>query len=178
MLQQSRPGFKALLAAGADPSRGDDAGMTAVHLAAQAGTPYWLRTLFAHGTSPDTPNTVTGAPPLYSALLAERDENVQRLLAAGASMNVADRLGHTPLHQAALINEPRWVLIFLEAGADPRAQDRSGASFQRYLFMSDARLLNAATRRDLERVRDWLRAHHVPLEADAAEWKRDDGAVS
>lgn len=164
MLQQSRQGFEALLAAGADPARGNDAGMTAVHLAAQADTPYWLETLLAKGANPDTPNTVTGAPPLYSALLAERGDNVQRLLTAGAHVDVADRQGQTPLHQAALINEPHWVLVFLQAGADPHAKDRSGATFQRYLFMSDDKLLNAATRRDLDRVRDWLRAHHIPIE--------------
>src|SRR3546814_1753375 len=47
MLQQSRTGFEALLAAGADPTRGDDDGLPAVHLAAQADTPYWLETLLA-----------------------------------------------------------------------------------------------------------------------------------
>ena len=64
MLNQSQAGFDALLAAGADPARGNDDGVTAVHLAAMADTDRYLRKLLDTDTSPDTPNTVTGATPL------------------------------------------------------------------------------------------------------------------
>src|SRR3546814_17650578 len=57
MLQQSRTGFEALLAAGAAPTRGDDADLTAVHLAAQADTPHWPATLLGGRASPDHPHT-------------------------------------------------------------------------------------------------------------------------
>src|SRR3546814_18309206 len=68
----------------------------------------------------------------------------------------------TPLHQAALVNDPASVLEFLEAGADPRATDRNGATFQDYLYDGDPAVLNAPTRKALEAIDAWLRSHGVP----------------
>src|SRR3546814_2846343 len=93
---------------------------------------YWLYQLFRRGVGPDLHNTMTGAPPLFDALNARRSENVDRLLAAGARLDIRDRSGKTPLHQAALVNDPVLVLKFLKAGADRRGIDRLGASFQDY----------------------------------------------
>ncbi len=164
MLQQSRTGFEALLAAGADPAQGDDDGMTAVHLAAQGDTPYWLETLLGRGASPDTPNTVTRATPLMAALMSERGGNAERLLEAGAQVDASDRQHNTALHVAAKINQMDWVLKLLEAGADPNAKNAQGVTFQRYLFMTRDAMLNAQARRERDQVRDWLRAHNVPVE--------------
>ncbi|MGH8080413.1 MAG: ankyrin repeat domain-containing protein, partial [Lysobacter sp.] len=103
LYRHSVPGMQALLAAGADPAVGAQDGMTAVHLAAMADDPRYLRALLEHGVSPDTPNTVTQATPLMSALMGERAENFAALLKAGAKPNLADRMGNTALHQAAKI---------------------------------------------------------------------------
>lgn len=156
MKQEDREGFRLLLALGADPSRGNADGRTALHLAAMGKSPYWLETLLAQGMSPDTPNTVTGATPLYDALRAGSDDNIELLLHAGASVGVADRNRTTPLHQAALVNNTGAVLKFLEAGADPAATDRTGATFGDYLPKNDPKLLNAGVRRDLEQIQAWL----------------------
>src|SRR3546814_17378078 len=110
---------------------------------------YWLYQLFRRGVGPDLHNTMTGAPPLFDALNARRSENVDRLLAAGARLDIRDRSGKTPMHQAALVNDPVLVLKFLKAGADRRAIDRLGASFQDYLYRSNHKLLNAPAQRRL-----------------------------
>ena len=164
MKRGDRGAFRMLLALGADPARGNRDGRTALHLAAMGKSRDWLEALLEHGMSPDTPNTVTGATPLYDALRAGSDENLGVLLRAGARLDVADRNGTTPLHQAALVKDSGAVLRFLEAGADPRATDRTGATFQDYLFKGDPKLLNAGTRRDLGRIDAWLQANGVAVQ--------------
>ena len=163
MKQGDRDAFRRLLDLGADPARGNADGRTALHLAAMGKSAGWLEVLLEHGMSPDTPNTVTGATPLFDALRADSDANIAILLRAGARLDVADRNGTTPLHQAALVKDSAAVLRFLEAGADPRATDRTGATFQDYLFRGDPKLLNAATRRDLQAIDAWLQAHGVAV---------------
>lgn len=167
MLHQDRGAYRLLLALHADPARGNADGQTALHLAAMGKDDFWLDDLLARGMGPDTPNTVTGAPPLFDALRARLPANVDRLLEAGARLDVHDRSGTTPLHQAALVNDPASVLKFLEAGADPRATDRNGATFQDYMFDGDPKLLNASTRRSIEAIHAWLRAHGVAVKGAA-----------
>ncbi len=164
MLNQSRRGFEALLAAGADPTRGDEAGTTAVHLAAQADTSYWLETLLARGVSPDTPNTKNAATPLMAALMTRRPANFDRLLAAGAKVDATNRNGETALHTAALINDMDSVLKLLNAGANPMARDALGVTFQRYLNMTKDSVLAPEVRRGRDQVKDWLVQHGVALE--------------
>ena len=168
VLTQNRTAFLTLLGAGADPTRGNKDGLTAVHLAAMADTAWWLEKLLDRRFSADTPNTLTAATPLMAALLAERSDNVDRLLAAGADPNAKDRKGETALHLAASINETARVLQLLEAGADPSAKNAQGVTFQRYLFMTPERSLNATTRAARERVRGWLVAHHIAVEDPGA----------
>ncbi|TKR30217.1 ankyrin repeat domain-containing protein [Luteimonas gilva] len=165
MLNQSRDGFDALLAAGADPARGNDDGVTAVHLAAMADTDYYLRKLLEKGASPDTPNTVTGVTPLMAALMAERADHADFLLKSGAKVAAADRQGNTALHLAAKINETGRVLQLLEAGADPNAKNAQGVTFQRYLFMTPETSLDLKSKREREQVREWLQAHNIAVEA-------------
>ncbi|WP_362580082.1 ankyrin repeat domain-containing protein, partial [Streptomyces sp. NPDC048417] len=113
---------------------------------------------------PNLPNTVTGATALTAALMAERHEHFAALLAAGADPGRADRLGNTPLHVAAKINEFGHALTLLRAGADPNARNAQGVTFQRYMFMSPDRLLNARTRGERDAVAAWLRERGVALE--------------
>jgi hypothetical protein len=164
MKRGDRGAFRLLLALGADPARGNRDGRTALHLAAMGKDQGWLEALLAHGMSPDTPNTVTGATPLYDALRADSKDNIDVLLRAGARLDVADRNGTTPLHQAALVKDSAAALRFLEGGADPRATDRTGATFQDYLYKGDPKLLNVATRRDLEQIEVRLREQGVAVE--------------
>src|SRR3546814_18951242 len=91
---------------------------------------FWLDDLLERGVSPDLPNTVTGAPPLFDALRARLPENVDRLLTAGARLDTHDRSGTTQLHQAPLVNAPAPVQEFPAAGADQRPTARNGPPSQ------------------------------------------------
>lgn len=164
LYQRSVEGMRALLAAGADPAQGADDGATVLQLAAMAEDPRYLRALLEARVDPNLPNTVTGATALTAALMAERHEHFAALLAAGADPGRADRLGNTPLHVAAKINEFGHALTLLRAGADPNARNAQGVTFQRYMFMSPDRLLNARTRGERDAVAAWLRERGVALE--------------
>ncbi|MDR6832425.1 MULTISPECIES: ankyrin repeat domain-containing protein [unclassified Sphingopyxis] len=156
-----------LLDAGADPLLPDADGDTALHHAAMAQNPAYLKLLLARGWEPDSRNRISGRTPLMAAMLAERERQFAMLLAAGASVAQADVMGNTPLHVAAQINEPRHVWTLLEAGAPPTARNAQGQTFQPYLFMIPDRLLNAATLRWRQDVASWLRRKGIAIEQEA-----------
>ncbi|QCW28428.1 hypothetical protein FE772_25025 [Lysobacter enzymogenes] len=145
-------------------ARGADDGATVLQLAAMADDPQYLRALLDAKVDPNLTNTVTGAGALASALMAERAGNFAALLAAGADPGRADCMGNTPLHVAAKINEFGHALTLLRAGADPGARNAQGVTFQRYMFMSPDRLLNARTRSEREAAIAWLRERGVAVE--------------
>lgn len=156
--------FRDLLDSGADPLQADGDGDTAMHYAAAARDPAYLRILLAHRVSPDTPNRITGRTPLISAMMYERDRQFDMLLAAGASPGRADRMGNTPLHVAAQINDPARVLALLKAGGPPNARNKQGQTFQRYLFMTREGLLSEEARTARRAVATWLQQHGFPVE--------------
>ena len=164
LLNKRLDSLKALLDAGADPLQPGMDGDTVVHMAAMANDPAYLAELLARRVDPNVANANTGAGPLRSALMGERAEQFHALLAAGADPDMPDRMGNTPLHVAGQINEPARALELLEAGADPMARNAQGVTFQRYLFMTRAALLNAETRRQREAVEAWLTAHGIAVE--------------
>lgn len=164
LLNQRLDSLKALLDAGADPKQPGVDGDTVLHMAAAANDASYLTELLARGVDPNVRNPESGAGPLRAALMGEREAQFRALLAAGADPNLADRLGNTPLHIAGQINEPARALDLLEAGSDPTARNAQGVTFQRYLFMTRASLLNAETRKRREAVEAWLSSHGVALE--------------
>lgn len=164
LLHRNLDGMQVLLDAGADPAQPGMDGDTAVHFACMLEDPRFLQVLLAHGADPDAANGDTGAAPLRAALVTEREEQFRMLLAAGADLDHADRMGNTPLHVAGLINEPHRALELLNAGADPARRNAQDVTFQRYLFMTRPDLLDADTSRAWEAVLSWLFAHDVPLD--------------
>ncbi len=164
LLNKRLDSMKTLLDAGADPLQPGMDGDTVVHMAAMANDGAYLSELLARKVNPNVANALSGAGPLRSALMGERDEQFRALLAAGADPGMADRMGNAPLHVAGQINKPARALELLNAGADPMARNAQGATFQRYLFMTRAALLNAETRQHREAVEAWLVSRGVALE--------------
>lgn len=149
---------------GFDPLFRDEAGDTVLHWAAAARNPAYLELLLQRGYDRELVNHLTGRTLLVTAMFAERDAQVRMLIAAGADLARGDAMDNSPLHVAAQINEPHYVLALLEAGAPAGARNRQNQTFQPYLFMAPDRLLNAETRRELKRVEDWLTRHGIAIE--------------
>lgn len=164
MLNKSPKGFTALLNAGADPAQPGVDGDGAIHFAAMANDPEYLRLLLARRSNPDAPNALTGRTPLMSALMGGRDLQFDMLLSAGASPGLADHMGNTPLHVAAQVSASGAVLKLLDAGSPPSALNRQGKTFQTYFFMTPDRLLNAEARDARRKVTDWLAQRGLPVE--------------
>ena len=164
MLNQNKPGFEALLAAGADPAHADESGDTVMHYAAKANDAWYLDVLLAHGVDLNASNARTGATPMMSAMMGDRIEQFHKLLAAGADPNLVNLSGDTSLHVAAEINDSQFVLDLLEARADPAVLNKQSVTFQRYLYMTPAKVLSADARRQREQVKSWLGAHNIAVE--------------
>ena len=132
-----------LLEAGADPAARDRAGNLADPTACERwGTATFFATA---GVEIVTACLEAGADPnpwprmeyytwptlLHLASVHARDSTViSALVRAGTDVDVRDRFGHTPLHEAAEFGTPAAVRALLNAGADPRAKVRKlGPSF-------------------------------------------------
>lgn len=164
LLNRSVEGLRALLEAGADPSRPGVDGATVLHLAAAAEDPAYLKTLLAHRADPNVAHARTGATPLMAALMASRSTQVRLLLEARADVRAADGQGDTALHLAAKVNDAATALRLLHAGADPRALNRRGVTFQRYLSMTPERVLTDDARAQRQVLYAWLAQHGVGRE--------------
>ena len=168
MLNKSKKGLVALLEAGANPAVKNDAGSTILHWAASANDPSYLTLLLEQGVDPNLRGK-SGASALRDAIMGDRETQLRALLAAGADPNARSNpvregsLGDTVLHDAAsTITE--FVMILLEAGADPTARDGRGNTFQRSFFSMSEEIMTAEGKAEREQVRVWLRERNIPVE--------------
>ena len=81
--------------------------------------PWFLKEVLAHGGDVNVRNPLNEHTPIFDALAVRLDDNVRALIAAGADMNTYDRLGLTPLIEAAANQRYKLVYDMLMAGADP-----------------------------------------------------------
>jgi ankyrin repeat protein len=116
---------RSLLRAGADPNAAQGDGLTALHVAARAGSLEIAQLLIEAKANVDAGTRIGGYTPLHLAAQAAHADVVAALLAAGAHANVAAApSGATPLHLAALaIDGEAAVRALLEAGADANARE-------------------------------------------------------
>lgn len=167
ILREGHTGFRELLRLGADPSAIGWGGETAMHIAAMYSNPIYLKALIAKGVPVDVVDGKMERTPLFSALMSNRQDNIDFLLEHGASLAFADRNGETPLHVAAAINDFHNTLRFLQLGADPLAENRLGSTFQRGIFKSRPDLLNVSAKADRDRIVAFLWERNIPLDPTA-----------
>ncbi len=91
-------GIQAELSSGTDPSVGDDAGYTPLHVAVQNGHLDAVVALLAAGANPNATDKHANGP-LWTAVLTTRNEQcriAEALLLAGASANHVNIHGRSP----------------------------------------------------------------------------------
>src|SRR5690606_23261333 len=159
----SLDGFTALLDAGADPDQIGYRGDAALHQAAGLEDGAFLEALIGAGADPDVANPHTGTPALVAACGEARPANLEALPAAGADVDATDPNGGVPLHACGRVNQGAMLLMLLEAGADPLAQDSTGATFQDHYFGYDPEILNDRAREERAAVVEWLTRNGVPV---------------
>ncbi|NJS13413.1 MAG: hypothetical protein HC788_01005 [Sphingopyxis sp.] len=114
----------------------------------------------------DVRSSINGRTPLMAALFEEKPKQFKVLLEAGANPDLTDNVGNTALHIAAQINEPGHVLTLLKAGANPNVLNAQNETFQKYLFMTDDKLLTAQSRLEMSAVKEWLRSQGIAVRGD------------
>lgn len=120
MSRRSKKGAAWLLEHGADPNVVLTLdGSSAISLAAMQEDPWYLKEVLAHGANINIRNPLNGRTPLVAAMYGGLNDNVRLLISAGADMNTFDRLGLTPLIEAAANQKYELVYDMLLAGADP-----------------------------------------------------------
>ncbi|KXU38965.1 hypothetical protein AXE65_11010 [Ventosimonas gracilis] len=167
---QSIDGMQALLKAGADPALIDNKGMTVMHYAAAIDDPSLLQGLLDAGVSTEVRDP-KGQTPLHEAIWNRREPQLRILLGAGADPNAQAitgegmlETGSRPLHLAASLNDVKGILALLEAGADPRALNGRGRTFQSYLNTMDESIATDSFVAGKRKIEAWLVKHGVELE--------------
>ena len=122
---------------GADPARGikpepptDKAPDISIHKAARTGNIEAVKQHLAAGADVDVKGAF-GTPLHYAMMYRPRDvdallEVVELLIAAGTDVNVKNRGGQVPLHQAAMRGYKEIVELLLAKGADVNAKTDAG----------------------------------------------------
>ncbi|KAL3162656.1 Ankyrin repeat and SOCS box protein 16 [Trebouxia sp. C0009 RCD-2024] len=112
---------KVLLEHGADPNlRGGD-GTTPLIQAASTNNRGLTKLLLERGASCNGTSTVTGGTALHAAVKAGATKAIQVLLDNHAYIDLHDRDGYAPLHEAA--NKPVIAELLLDQGANPKIQN-------------------------------------------------------
>lgn len=100
--------------------------LTPVHWAVARGLPTLLRGLLQLGHDPNSRDRRGRSPLLLAASIGATEPTVRTLLQGGASPDLSDDEGWTPLHEAADRGTAWLVSELLRAGATPSLRTRSG----------------------------------------------------
>lgn len=87
----------------------------------EGSLPKLIATINRHPDQLNKPNRKNGLTPLHWAVMGDRTNMVQLLLAKGADVHATDRYGWTPLHKAAAFNRVTLARMLMDKGADPLA---------------------------------------------------------
>ena len=130
--------LQVLIAHGADSNAPDRLGRSPLHLAALAGNAAATRVLLKAGADVARTDARRGATPAHYASAFARVDTVRLLCATSPEKikDARDSLGRSPLHWSALSAHRDWaspgsldvVSALVDAGASPRARDKTGAT--------------------------------------------------
>ncbi|WLS05005.1 ankyrin repeat domain-containing protein [Shinella oryzae] len=163
--------FMKLLRAGEDPNVQGWHGSTAMHLAAQHQNIHYLEQLLENGGDPNVIASRLKRPPLFNALDTRRTRNRDLLIKHGANIEQEDSSGNRPLKHAADIHDSGSVLRLLELGADPKAKNDIGATFQSSFFRGDPKVMTWTALRHYRKVIAILEERDIPLDPKADRYR-------
>lgn len=132
----SKKGVSWLLDHGANPNVEFKRDGTSATSVAATLPPWFLHEILAHGGDLNYRNPMNERTPIFDALLANQDENVRTLIAAGADMNTYDHVGLTPMVTAAVEWKYQLVYAMLNAGANPTVRVPKGRSDRTLLWFA------------------------------------------
>ena len=120
-----------LLRQGNNPNKRDNAGYTALHYAARAGSFKVLMALLNHGADPNSQTPSGKTTPLHRAAYMGHLECLQILIQHGAHVNLVDSDGKSALHKCAEREQytcAEWILDTIGANFEViiNAKDRKG----------------------------------------------------
>jgi ankyrin repeat protein len=121
---------KLLLSHGADPAQTDIRGMNALYAAVVSGNVAILKVLQQHGDmsliTPQQQHIEGRSLLMVAAAEGQRAAVVWLLNQCPELATLADSRRSTPLHAAAVCNEPEIIELLIAAGADMHARDSDG----------------------------------------------------
>jgi len=129
------PRIRHLLASGVSVDCLDPCGLQAIHCAAQLGCVRIIELLLAAGVSVDAPDARCQRRPLHHAVYVGNVGAAARLIEAGATVDVEDQCGVTPLSLAVRAGSQLMTRLLLEEGADPMKPSLYGLSAYDYAPM-------------------------------------------
>ena len=120
--------LKGMLKRGAVIDLRDGYGMTALHIAIEAGHRNAATLLMEKGADINLRDSSFGKTPLLKAIEHDREEIAQELLKRRAGVDLADKNGWTPLHRAAERGQMPVVQSLLAHSANVNARTVTGVT--------------------------------------------------
>ncbi|XP_063048150.1 ankyrin repeat domain-containing protein 2 [Engraulis encrasicolus] len=153
---------------GGDPNTSTEFMKTALHHAAEGGSPFVIRTLLAHGADIHLKDRL-GSTAVHWACRGGSLAALKTLHDYGADLNATDKILSTPLHVATRVGHPDVVEYLLTSGVTVNAKDREGdtalhdavrlgrQNIAKMLILTGAHtyLTNTAGVRAMEQLQSW-----------------------
>lgn len=165
LLKQRIDSFKRLLELGADPCLYGMEGNSTIHLAANIQNPVYLKEILRLKVDLNVLNEKTRATPLLNAIVNGANEQAIDLLRAGADPNLADELGDTPLHAAAITKNTQVSILLIEKNANPFLENKKGETFLYYLYAQPEKELSKKEQEDRLKIERCLECSELVKES-------------